>query len=51
MSSRKPTADPQRQLKNKKAKLKDLAPKARAAQQVKGGPTGTPWAPVKGKNS
>ena len=51
MNNRKPSASAPQQLKNKKARMKDLAPKARAAQQVKGGPNGVPWAPVKGKNS
>ena len=38
MSTRKPSATAQQHLKTKKGKLKDLAPKARAAGQVKGGP-------------
>ena len=51
MSTRKPSATAQKQLKTKKAKLKDLAPKAPAAQEVKGGPINHPDAVIKWRKS
>ena len=50
MSTRKPGAARQ-QLITKKAAPKDFAPKARVAEQVKGGPNSHPWARLKGKKS
>ena len=51
MNNRKPSASAPQHLKTKKAKLKDLAPKARAAQRVKGGPIIHPGLSIKGKQS
>ena len=51
MSNRKPSAAAQQRLKTTRPELKDLAPKAPSAQQVKGGPSSHPWARLKGKNS
>ena len=51
MNTRRPSATAQQHSKTKKPKLKDLAPKAPDARQVKGGPNSHPWARIKGKNS
>ena len=39
------------QMKGKQLNLKDLAPTRLAAEEVKGGPSGQPWAKIKGRKS
>ena len=51
MRTPKLSATAQERSKTAKLRLKDLTPKARAAQQVKGGPIVHPGAVIKGRKS